>query len=147
MKATPATFLQMKYFKISENWGDFKRMDEGLLYMLDAYRELVKTPIYISCGTQGRHVTGSLHYSGNAVDALFTHKLMADLPELAEKALSMSFSVGIYNCWEYNGVSTPGIHLDNRMGKQKKWIGIEGMYLPWNDVNLKRYFLDFQPNE
>ena len=116
-------------------------MDLNLILMLDKFREEIKTPIYVSCGTQGKHVSHSLHYSGNAVDVLFPNKLMEDLPTLCDTAEKIGFTgIGIYNCWNLNHVSTPGMHLDNRPGKIKKWIGLETMYLPYNEVNVKRYF-------
>jgi hypothetical protein len=137
---------EIKFFKPTENWGEWEKIESNLIYMLDIFRERIATPVYISCGTQGRHSPNSYHYSGHAVDVLFPNKLMPDLAELSQQAKDMNFGgVGIYNNWDFHGVSTPGMHLDVRNGKQKLWIGIEGMYLPYNDVNLKRYFTDFKP--
>lgn len=134
-------WAKLKHFKKSENWGSPEKMNTALVFMLDIFREVVKTPIYVSCGIQGKHVAYSTHYTGNAVDILFPNKLIEDLPELASEAEKVGFTgIGIYNCWELHGVSTPGMHLDNRPGKVKKWIGIETLYLPFNEVNVKRYF-------
>lgn len=149
MKMNNANWLDIRHFKQDENWGDWKKIEATLIYLLDSYRDKIKTPIYVSCGTQGKHCVGSEHYTGEAVDILFPNKLMRDGGELAQEAEDSGFSsIGIYNCWKLQGVSTLGMHLGVRKVKAtKRWIGIESQYLPFNMVNIKRYFIDFIPKE
>lgn len=140
-KITALDWQEIKHFKPDERWGEWKKVDLALVCYLDSYRELVNTPIYISCATQGKHSPNSYHYQGKAVDILFPNKVLADLPYLVSAAEQIGFTgIGIYNNWHLHEVLTPGMHLDIRPGSLKKWIGIENLYLPYDEVNIKRYF-------
>lgn len=135
---------KLKYFKQTENWGEPDKMDEALLLKLDQLRELVKEPININCGTQGEHVTNSLHYQGKAVDICFpeSRKPLIDYYFLAER---IGFGgIGIYPYWRYDNQIIGGLHLDTRsVSIASRWIGVmingKTQYLSFNWDNLKNY--------
>lgn len=132
---------QLKHFTKSEAWGEPDKMNPRLLLELDAFREYLNAPIFISCGTQGRHENGSQHYIGNAVDIVLMSQKFAllDVYLMAER---FKFNgIGVYPFWKYNGQAYGGLHLDvgERVGR---WIGYpahgEQKYMAINKVNLKQ---------
>lgn len=132
---------KLKHFKKDENWGDANKMDTALIFALDEFRDRVGVPMIVTSGNNLKHSPMSLHYQNLAVDLVLHKTPMCELPKIANIAYEMGFSVGMYCCWSYNGTKCPGLHLDKRTGKQKRWIGIgSGPYLPYNEVNVKRYF-------
>lgn len=131
----------IKYFKPTERWGDWTKIDSKVIYMLDILRGKLNTPIYVSCGTQGSHVAGSMHYQGKALDLLFPNLLMSDMPHVAQEAEDVGYTgIGLYSEWELHGVKTPGMHVDTRDGKTARWIGTDLGYLPFNQLNLRKIF-------
>lgn len=108
----------MKYFKESDFackcCGELPEdgMNESLLEKLDALRELVKVPVYISCGyrcpshnAEVGGVENSQHVLGNAAD-IYTDDLTVD--ELADAAVKIGFDgIGRYYSDEF-------VHVDCR---------------------------------
>lgn len=132
---------KIKHFTESENWGDTSLIKLELIQRLDAYREEIATPIFVSCGTQGKHAPNSLHYTGDAVDILFPKTGVSNIPMLAKIAIEHGFNgIGLYNSWKLNGVKIGGMHLDIRIGKRKIWIGLANIYLPYSEDEVKKYF-------
>lgn len=135
---------ELKYFKPNENWGDPDKIDHHLLIALEAFRELIKEPIHVNCGTQGEHVPNSLHYQGKAVDVCFPEikKPLIDYYFFAER---VGFGgIGVYPYWRYNNQIIGGLHLDVRdVGVASRWIGVKidhkTQYFGFNWENLKNY--------
>lgn len=133
---------RVKYFTASENWGDVDKISLELILELDAYREKINTPILITCGTQGKHVTDSAHYRGLAVDLVFPEKRLSDLPDLFLTVLRFSFNgIGLYTDWKYKDRVIGGMHLDIRpTPKKATWIGTNGAYIAADFSNLYHLF-------
>ena len=108
----------MKYFKESDFackcCGELLEdgMNEALLEKLDALRELIKVPVYISCGyrcpshnAEVGGVENSQHVLGTAAD-IYTDDLTVD--ELADAAVKIGFDgIGRYYSDEF-------VHVDCR---------------------------------
>jgi hypothetical protein len=130
MKATEDTYKQLKYFKITEKWGDPLQMNSDLLFLLDSYREYINKPVIIHCGYSPGvgHVPNSQHYLGNAVDF---HVVGASLLEQYLAAERFDFTgIGVYPYWV-----TPGLHVDVREVKSfsfgARWYcDKDGVYKP-----------------
>jgi uncharacterized protein YcbK (DUF882 family) len=127
-------WLQLKHFKITENWGDPEKMDPGFLRKLDAFRASVGYPFEVHEGyaTSG-HAIGSYHYKGMAVDGRFTHQGKAlSLEEHIAIAMKAPFGgIGIYT-WSHNG---PFLHLDDRPidDRRRVWVCEQaGQYSPFS---------------
>lgn len=139
----------VKHFSKTENWGDPDKMLKELVLELDAYRDFVATPIFISCGTNKQHLEDSQHPAGRAIDIMFSEKKKEDLFGLYLAALRFGFrGVGIYPSWEYKGQVIGGMHLDWRetTGAKSLWMGVQGedgkqAYVALDPENLKKYGL------
>ncbi len=139
---------KLKYFKKTENWGDWKKMDPVLLVRLDAFREFLGTPIFITRGVQGTSdAKKSQHKVGTAVDIIVPN-YQGHITDLYNLACSFGFTgAGVYPHWTYKGKKTGGLHLDMRKlprnTKAARWLCIkkEGKqeYLAYNHTNLKKY--------
>lgn len=131
------------FFSKSENWGDWKKINPKLLYLLRDLRISLGVPIVITCGTQGKHVENSQHYIGNAVDIVLRHSKFSIWDEVLI-VLSHPFNgVGYYPEWTLDGEVTGGFHLDVREATKKAtWIGITQnqarKYVAMNDLNLSK---------
>ena len=131
------------YFSKKENWGDYNKMDHGLLRLLKELRLSIQVPIIITCGTQGVHAPGSQHYSGHAVDIVLRGSKLSVVDELIT-ILKLPFQgVGYYPEWSLDGEITGGWHLDVRDQKHKStWIGItengKRKYVGLNDLTIQK---------
>lgn len=136
----------VKYFSPNENWGDVERIDPSLILELDRFRHKVATPIIITCGTQGKHIDGSFHYLGLALDIMFPEKEKKDIPDLFLQALKFQFrGIGIYPDWKYKDKVIGGMHVDYRPIKaypepKATWIGVSKSYLAADMSNLYHLF-------
>lgn len=141
---TKNDWLDITYFKRTDNWGDPDLMDSKLIHLLQNFRMMAETPIVVSCGTQGKHAKNSAHPLGRAVDILFPEKNLSDIPELFIKATKLQFQgIGIYSHWKYNDKIIGGMHLDNQPRPTRAyWIcHSDGQYI--YDIKfdiLKNYF-------
>ncbi len=118
-------------FKPSENWGDPKKMDYVLIWMLHRLRRTIGKPFIIHCGyeTEG-HAPNSYHKKGEAVDFYVRGREEIDVPEdgitsieswccvnytfLSEIVNMFDIGVGIYPYW-----NNPGFHFD--LGDRRIW--------------------------
>jgi len=145
---------KIKHFTPNEAWGNPDLIDEKLVLTLDLFRELIKTPIYVTYGTQGKHVA-RWHGEGLAVD--FVVDLAAspyypyplDLIHTAMK-LPLLKGLGIYPLAKHSKCKKPlGFHFDVRpWAKLAIWIAIPSPdpdklieQLAYNEENLKAYKL------
>ena len=109
---TPEQWKNIKYFNIDEKtpwgepaWGDSNRMNMAVVMILDRLRLYLGHPIYIHCGTQGKHAENSLHYKGRAIDCSCP---TLDVWEFYHMATKYQFEgIGVYECWNHQG-----LHLD-----------------------------------
>lgn len=134
---------QILYFRKSEAWGDPSLISPDLMRCLDNYRSYIKTPIIITCGTQGVHVEHSNHNKGTAIDCVIPDY---DLVDALFDALRFPFTgIGLYPSWQYLGKTIGGIHLEYAPSTNPKalWMGIgpssEQTYIALNHSNLKKY--------
>jgi len=138
----PIDWKNVKYFSPQENWGNVDQISYPLILELDAFRHKINTPIFISCGTQGKHENGSYHYQGLALDILFPEKEKKDIPNLFLLALKFKFNgIGIYTDWQYKNKVIGGMHIDFRPTPQRAtWIGTNGSYLGVDFQSLYHLF-------
>ena len=126
------------YFKpqnTSDQWGDPAKMDPLTLYSLFSLRRALGLAIHVHCGTQGKHVKGSFHYSGLAVDVHIGHNIPVVDQYLMVEKYNLFSGIGVYPDW-----NRPGLHLDVGGGIRRpaRWIKKDGVYLAWNWNNLKK---------
>lgn len=143
-----ADWASIKWFTPHENWGNAGLMQAVLVSELDLFREFLDTAIVVTCGTQGQHTDGSLHYVGRAVDIIVPDPGSRTLMDLWTDASRFGFTgIGLYRDWCYNGKVTGGLHLERAhvLGKRKYWVCVKEngtqVYLPFNSTNLKKYNL------
>jgi uncharacterized protein YcbK (DUF882 family) len=150
----PFEWVHIRHFKESENWGDPLKLDFGLVWLLDSFREHVGKPMIVVCATQGKHVKDSMHYVGKAVDIVVDADEMSPL-DIMLIAFRFPFTgFGVYPRARYAEFIRPlGLHLDVRPVTalprgitQAQWIGVpdakgKNEYLSLNQENLKKYGL------
>lgn len=151
---TPQDWEQIRYFSPKENWGDPYKMEFGLIWLLDSFREFHGRPIFISMGTQGKHSPNSMHYVGKAVDLIIECGKSTKLDVILSLFRFPFTGLGIYPDWQYHKFSRSlGVHLDCRVVTslprgitQAQWIGIkkphpsdENEYHPLCEDMLRRY--------
>jgi len=132
---------ELKYFSRREKWGDPDKMNSELLYELDALRGDVKSPIIISCGTQGKHSKLSRHPFGEAADILCP---ALNIFEFYLHAEQFNFGgLGIYVDWRFDGTVVGGLHCDIRSlppyFSGARWLCCAGKYYAFNMTNLKKF--------
>ena len=149
---TPQDWPHLKYFRPNENWGDPAKMKFELLWLLDSFREYINQPVYVVCGTQGRHVKDSQHYLGKAVD------IVIDAANISPADILLSIfrfpisGIGLMPLARYDKYSRPfGLHLDCRDVSslprgitQATWIAIPKSggandYYPLTEQNLRKF--------
>lgn len=150
-KMTKGDWEACKFFKETENWGDPFLIERDLIDELEEFRYTIGTPIFISCGTQGKHEPNSFHYKGMAVDIMFPELERAKLPDIYLTAHRFGFQgLGIYPHWSI-GESVVGkmqrkvlggLHLDIRPTTTKHtWIGLpSGEYVALSFYTMYQLF-------
>jgi uncharacterized protein YcbK (DUF882 family) len=123
-------------YNTSDKWGDPEKIDPLLLYSLYSLRKAIGLPIHIHCGTQGKHVEGSFHYNGLAVDV----HIGKDVPVLDQYLMVEKYNlftgIGLYPDW-----NNPGLHLDIGRGTKRpaRWVKKNGVYnFNWNYKTLRK---------
>lgn len=142
VKMEDKDWKEIKHFKKQDAWGDPSLMSKALILELDRFREHIKTPILVTCGTQGKHAVGSYHYEGLAVDVVFPRVEKCDLPEIVMASFRFKFTgIGVYSNWKYHDTVIGGMHLDLRPGNVRSmWMGVDGHYIGLSFKNLSDYF-------
>jgi uncharacterized protein YcbK (DUF882 family) len=98
----------IQHFTKDENWGDWKKMNVAVVWMLDRMRDFIERPIVLHCGYEdGGHTENSQHYLGNAVDCHIVGLSLIDQYLLAERFNWNGIGV-------YPDFNNPGLHLDCR---------------------------------
>jgi len=160
---------QLKYFKRTENWGDPDKIDEKLLLILDAFRDEIGIPLYVSCALSvpGSHdARYSSHYPDDkglcyAVDVipLLSYGNIALLDCYIIATRYPFNGIGVYPDWRYSRISPyhsrierGGLHLDTSPYRHMKpmrcagqWIGYMSKagqeYIGVTKCNLKKHGL------
>src|SRR5579863_5141850 len=90
---------QLGHFTKNENWGDPDLMSPDVVFALDEFRDFLKNPIVVSCGTNKIHSPNSRHYPknnpdglGHAVDVVFPTFQNRNLFDLFVAASRFSFT-------------------------------------------------------
>ena len=145
---TLAKWGTYRNFNEQEAWGDSSRMSHELLLALDDFRDYVRTPVLVLCGTQKEHTRHSKHPKGEAVDVTFLERGETPLFELFLSAFRFPFTgVGVYPHWTHNGKTVGGLHVELTLGEtpRKMWLGVRPnkdepqVYLPVSRKNLRLY--------
>lgn len=132
-------FKGIKYFKptgTSDQWGDPSMIDRRLLLALDALREAVGMPIYITSGY--RSGDSGQHGKGLAVDVVCPGMGLLDFYLTAER---FPFTgIGVYPFFSYQGRKVGGLHLDVR-DVPARWMGLgtgkNQSYVALSEANLR----------
>ncbi len=149
---TKEDWNHLKHFAPNENWGDPLKMDFGLLWMLDSFREYLDKKIVVVCGTQGKHVKNSQHYLGKAVDVVIECEGMEKLDVILAAFRFPFTGLGLYPNSKCAGMLSPlGFHFDAREVRslprgitQVTWMGVPdakgaNRYYELNLANLKTF--------
>jgi hypothetical protein len=136
---TNSSWDSIKFFKKTEDWGDWTKLHVDLILGLDAFRNFVNKPIIIHCAYSiSGHSDNSYHYKGMAVDLHVKDLSLVD-QFLAVSRFDVFNGIGLYTDWEH-----PGLHLDIRPLKCRfdydaRWLRAHGVYLPLVAENIKNY--------
>lgn len=140
----PSNFQGLRYFSplsISDNWGpDPSKIDRGLLLKVEELREKLGSPIVVTSGYRPDDM-GSQHALGLALDIIAPNHNLHDFYLLAE---SLNFKgIGVYPTWHLGGRTLGGLHVDERLGKPARWMGLGNdhsqKYVSLNSENMKKY--------
>jgi hypothetical protein len=152
----PDIWSKLDHFTREENWGDVSKIDHELLRRLDQFRDFIKKPMFITCGTQGEHSKKSQHYLGRAVDVVVP-TWEGDLLDLYLTAERFGFrGIGLYKHWEFSAYPgndpfvVGGLHLDTRVYEDDpdhinhaRWLGVvikeKQVYTTFTLKNLKLF--------
>lgn len=108
-------FLFVKHFKPDstvDRWGDPSKIDGVLLQKVDAFREMLGLPVYVTSGY--REGGPKEHGRGLALDVVVP-QFTGHLLDLFFAASRFHFNgIGLYRDWKWNGIACGGLHLDNR---------------------------------
>jgi uncharacterized protein YcbK (DUF882 family) len=137
-------FAGLKYFRpdSSDNWGDPSKISRDLLLKLNAFREFIGKPIYVTSGYRAGN-SSSEHSRGLAVDIVCPGIPLLQLYLAAER---FDFKgIGVYPNWKYQGQIVGGLHLDVRTLHTPygdRWLGIkdykgQNQYLELSAQSLK----------
>ncbi len=126
----------------SMNWGDVTKIDHGLLLKVDKLAALMKTKLYVTSGFRPNDF-GSQHALGLALD-IMAPDFTGDLLDFYLSAEKVGFKgVGVYPSWHYAGHTVGGLHVDERLGKAARWMGVlengKQKYIAMSGENLKKY--------
>lgn len=140
-------FPNLKHFSRNENWGEPDKISHELLFSLDTFRELLGSPVVITCGTQGVHTKNSRHYIGCAVDIVIPD-IKIPVFDLLVLAFKLPFTgIGYYSNWKYKKAKAHGFHFEQEsfVPIKKTWMGVElsgnQVYLALSEENLSKYKL------
>lgn len=137
-------FAGLKYFRPDsavDSWGDPTKISRELLEKLEALRESVGAPIYVTSGYR-TYNENSQHAFGRAVDVICPDLPLYDFYQAAER---IGFSgLGVYPHWRFHSVPAGGLHLDVRPGKDARWMGVKNpknvqVYVGLDEDNLRKY--------
>lgn len=150
---SPKLWESLKYFKVdgSDQFGEPFLIHPYLLILLDSLRAEIRTPLHITCGTQGMHTPNSQHYAGLAVDFVLPQYKNSHL-DMIYKIMNFPFTgIGFYPDWYYKSESNiiGGYHVDIRPKLESEsrdmWIGVKSnpqlknsatKYLPFTYLNM-----------
>lgn len=123
---TREQWRQIKYFTLTDNWGDPFKMDFDLVCGLVQLRKYTGRKIYIHCGYEKR-LSGGFHPKGRAVD-LHIESLHPMEQYIAASRFEVFTGIGVYLWWSW-----PGLHLDHRplIAGQKRIV--------WGSLKKKQY--------
>jgi len=142
----PSDWNHIKHFKPNENWGDPTKMEFGVIFILDAFREYIERKIIVTSGIGKRETSGSQHPSGKAVDFVVECYEYGKLNMIFDILRFPFMGVGVYPNHAASGMKSPiGFHVDSRESNHRAlWIGITDLSGKFhqtglNQTNLKYY--------
>lgn len=107
-------FDGIKHFSPDERWGDPSKISRAFLLKLDAWREALGQPFYVTFGTQGKHVA-QWHPLGLAADGVIDIRGRSRLDVILLTERFNFGGIGIYPLARHPSCSKPlGVHLDDR---------------------------------
>lgn len=143
------TLLKYPHISIIDG-SDVSHLDRGLLSKADTLREALGCHLIITSGYRPKDM-GSQHALGLAID-IMAPEFKGTLHDLYLAAEHLNFKgIGVYPHWHYMGVTYGGLHLDERLGKTARWMGVlpsrvtvgaavtKQEYIALNSANLKAY--------
>lgn len=118
--ASKETWEKLKHFKKigSDNWGDPDALADDVLIRLDAFRNYLNVPFYVTSGvrpeTDGKTSYHTRSKGACAVDIMCPEYAGHPI-DLIFAALRFGFNgVGYYPDWQWKGLKCGGLHLDTR---------------------------------
>jgi len=107
---------QSKGYGIDEAMAAVRKIDKRLFIKLQKVRTQINRKIRINCLTEGKHVRGSYHGQGMAIDWRVLGKV--NYNKVLQACLDAGFKgIGWYEWWK----PRPGFHTDIRQGGVKVW--------------------------
>lgn len=133
----------LKYPQISIIDGsDVSKLDAGVLAKADLLRGALGCPLIVTSGFRPDDM-GSQHALGLALD-IMSPAYKGTLFDLYLAAERVGFQgLGVYPHWKYKLNTYGGIHVDERLGKRARWMGVlingKQEYIGLTPANLKQY--------
>lgn len=136
--------LPYGYFNAGEPWGDASIVEFELVYLLDRLRHDLKTPIFVTYGTQGAH-QAPWHRQGLAVDACIDITKIHPLDVILNATRYPFGGFGVLPLAVHPRCTRAlGVHFDIRPQKnrrQSRWIWVNWKQYPLDEVHLNRFGL------
>lgn len=109
------------YFSPYEDWGDYEKMNHGLLYVLYELRKIINKPFIIHAGYGSKgHAPNSYHNRGGTSCAVDFHIKNFEKKDLIDIIIALKDMNVLYGLGFYPFSNTKFIHLDLR-GKHIYW--------------------------
>src|SRR3972149_2144787 len=90
---------------------EFSKVHPALLRGLADLADLLPGTVVVTSGTDGKHMAGSFHYEGRAVDVRSKH-LAPEKVEPVVRAFRATHDLEYDLLWEYVGTSNEHLHLE-----------------------------------
>lgn len=136
------TNLPYGHMKKHEPWGEPRKMNFTLVYLLDCLREKLGIPLWVTYGTQGWH-KAPWHARGLAVDAVIDAALIKPLDAILTITRFPFKGFGIILDAKHWACNQPlGLHLDIRPTKrpsdpQARWLWYHNKEHAFNAESLR----------
>ncbi len=118
--------------------ADYSGVHEAAKIQFEKFLTTLNTDVYITSAL--RPGDPGQHGQGLAIDVVAPALHLLDFYLLAEKSNQFT-GLGVYPTWHYAGNTVGGLHLDLRLGKNARWMGLGNdrnqKYIALTTENLK----------
>jgi len=138
--------LPYGHMLIDEPWGDISKVNYYLVYLCDLLRDHLRHPLYVTYGTQGKHLS-QWHAKGLAVDLCIDKRKIEPLDViLAVTRLPFTGFGVIPRASHLKCTEALGLHVDVRpvskiAQPQARWIWVDNKQYRFDMAHLIKFGL------